>query len=343
MPAPQPMITTAVGATPDGSASTEFSPFMTVVPDERSNAIVVFGTSDDIRFARELVEKIDITLAQVRIEVVIVDVTLDDNNESGISTLGLKVDGSKLVGFSGASGDKTFTVSNGTITRPGIDLAAEIALATSPRKRRNTIITQPTTVTSHGKDTKFFSGETRPVVTGTINSAAGGTTGLASQSTVTQQKIGTTLVITPFIGSDGSVQLDMTLTVEEVTGTVPVDNNVQYIIGNRESKNYVSTMSGDIHVLGGFRKNTSVNETTRLGPIPFLGDLFGARKKSTNRSELIFFIRATVLTNDPSIDNAEAMKRINTLPAREEIKGALDPNYVAPAKPSLADKIFPKK
>ncbi len=338
----QPTVVSGSSANNPGSdsGSNEFSALMTVVNDERSNAVVVFGTSDDIRLARELVDKLDIQLAQVRIEVVIVDVTLDDNHESGISSLGLKVDGSKLVGFSGT--DPTVTVSGGTITRPGLDLAAEIAIKTTPRKRNNLIMTQPLTVTSHGKEAKFFSGETRPVVTGTIQSAAGATNGLSSSSTVTQQKIGTTLTVTPFIGVNGSVQLELTQSVEDVTGEVKVDANTQYIIGNRESKNYVSAMSGDIHVFGGFTKSSTINETSRLGPIPFLGDLFGSRKKSKARSELIFFIRATVLANNPVIDNAEVMKRVEGLgpPARDAIKGALDPNFTPP-KQTLLEKILP--
>lgn len=327
----QPAIVSATSAGNPNleSGATEFSSIMTVVNDERSNAVVVFGTSDDIRLARELVDKLDIQLAQVRIEVVIASVTLGDNHESGISTLGLKVDGNKLVGFSGK--DNTVTISNGTITRPGPDLAAEIAIGTTPRKRNNLILTQPSTVTSHGKEAKFFSGETRPVVTGTINSAAGATTGLASSSTVTQQQIGTTLTVTPFIGVNGSVQLEITQSVEDVTGEVKVDANTQYIIGKNESKSYVSSMSGDILVFSGYQKTSNVNETNRLGPIPILGDIFGSRKKSTARTELIFFIRATVITNNPEVDNAATLKRIDAMPARDAIRGALDPNY-KPAK-----------
>ncbi len=338
--APQPTGGAGNSANVENQGSTEFSPFMTVVPDERSNAVVIYGTSDDIRLAREIIDKTDIQLAQVRIEVVIADVTLDDNHESGISALGLKINGSKLVGFSGS--DPTVTVSNGTITRPGLDLAAEIAIKTSPRKRNNSIITQPLTVTSHGKEAKFFSGETRPVVTGTLQSGVGAANGLNTSSTVTQQKIGTTLTVTPFIGVNGSVQLELTQSVEDVTGEVKVDNNTQYIIGNRESKNYVSAMSGDIHVFGGFRKSATINETNRLGPIPWLGDLFGSRKKSKTRSELVFFIRATVLSNNPAVDNAEVMNRVEGLgpTARDAIKGALDPNFTPP-KQTFLEKILP--
>lgn len=329
----QPTIVSASAA--EGAGTTEFSAVMTVTNDDRSNAVVVFGTADDIRLVRGLIDKLDIVLAQVRIEVVIADVTLDDNHQSGISALGLKIEGNKLVGFSGT--EASVAVSNGVITHPGSDLAAEIAIKTTPRKRNNTIITQPATVTSHGKKAVFFTGETRPVVTGTLQSAAGATNGLASSSTVTQQQIGTTLTVTPFIGVDGSVQLDMIQSVEDVTGEVQVDANTQYIIGKRESTNYISAHSGDIIVLSGFRKATNIRETNRLGPIPFLGDLFGSRRKSESRQELVFFLRPTVLVNNPAIDNAETMKRIDALPSRDAIRNALDPNYELP-KPSALDR-----
>jgi general secretion pathway protein D len=336
--APAPAI---VSGTNSGEGANEFSALMTVVNDNRSNSIVVSGTADDIRLVRALVDKLDIVLSQVRLEVVIAEVTLDDNNESGISALGLKIEGDKLVGFSGT--ETTVAITNGVVTRPGavsgaMDLAAEIAIKTTPRKRNNSIITVPSVTTSHGKEAVFFSGETRPVVTGTIQSAAGGTTGLASSSTVTQQQIGTRITVTPFIGSDQSVQLDMKQTIEDVIGTVQVDQNQQYIIGRRETTNYVTAKSGDIIVLGGFRKDTNIRETNRLGPIPILGDIFGSRKKTKNRLELVIFLRPTVLTNQPTVDNADAFKRIERLPTGGDIKGALDPNYISPPS-SLLEKI----
>lgn len=346
---PQPATPAIVSASNATSAegTNEFSSLMTVVEDARSNSVVVFGTADDLRLVRALIDKIDIVLAQVRIEVVIAEVTLSDEHSSGISALGLKVEGDKLTGFSGSMAGAS--ASSGTVTRPSgtstvsgpWDLAAEISIGTTPRTRKNSIITVPTIVTSHGKQAKFFNGETRPVVTGTIQSAAGVSTGLASSSTVTQQQIGTTLTVTPFIGIDGSVQLDMVQSVEDVTGEVLVDQNKQYIIGKRESTNYVTAKTGDIIVISGFRKNSNLKSTSRLGPIPFIGDLFGSRSRGTTNSELVFFLRPTVLSNMPAIDNADAIKRIEAWPSRDEVKRELDPNYVAPKKSAL-EKIFPK-
>jgi len=340
----QPAAPTVVSATnaTNAEGANEFSALMTVVNDDRSNAVVVFGTADDIRLVRALNDKLDIVLPQVRIEVVIAEVTLDDQNASGIGALGLKVDGDKLIGFTGSTVGASVT--NGTIKRPGVtgplDLAAEISINTTPRKRQNAITTVPTVVTSHGKQAKFFNGETRPVVTGTIQSAAGVSTGLASSSTVTQQQIGTTLTVTPFIGIDGAVQLDMVQSVEDVTGEVLLDQNKQYVIGRRESTNYVSAKSGDVIVISGFRKKSKLNSSSRLGPIPIIGDLLGSRSKGDTVSELVFFVRPVVLANNPVLDNAEALRRVDAWPSKDEVRKELDPRFVPPKK-SLLEKILP--
>jgi len=325
-----------------GSASNEFSSIMTVVNDDRSNSVVVSGTADDIRLIKEMIAKLDIVLAQVRIEVVIAEVTIENNHESGISALGLKIDGDKLVGFSGAA--TGVAVANGVVTRPGLtgpwDLATEISINTTPRKGNNSIVSRPAVVTSHGKPGNIFYGETRPVVVGSTT-MPGGTSGLTQSSQVQQQEIGTTLTVTPFIGQDGSVQLDIEQDVSDVTGNVTVDGNTQYIIGKRKSTSYVSAKSGDILVLGGFEKNAATSSTSRLGPIPILGDLFGTRTKSKKRQELIFFLRPIVLTNNPAHDNEEAMRQIDQFPMRDAIKQELDPKFQPPA-PSVLERILPK-
>jgi len=340
-PTVQPAALTAAAESVGGD-SNEFSSIMTVVNDDRSNSVVVSGTADDIRLIREMIAKLDIVLAQVRIEVVIAEVTIEDNHESGISALGLQVEGDKLVGFSGAA--TGIAVAGGVVTRPGLtgpwDLAAQIAINTTPRKGNNNILSRPAIVTSHGKAGSIFYGETRPVIVGSTT-IPGGTTGITQSSQVQQQAIGTNLTVTPFIGQDGSVQLDIEQDVSDVTGNVTVDGNTQYIIGQRKSTSYVSAKSGDILVLGGFEKTADTSSTSRLGPIPILGDLFGSRTKNNKRQELIFFLRPIVLTNDSVADNADSMRQIEKMPMRDAIKQELDPNYEPPTR-SLLDRILPK-
>lgn len=326
----------------------EFSPFVTVVNDDRSNSIVVSGTVDDIRLIDQLVKKLDIVLAQVQIEVVIAEVTLDNNHQSGIDQLGLELSGDKLVGFSLAGGTGSPVTIGGTgsnslatITRNNgnLDLAGLISLGTYPRKTNTTILTIPSIVTSHGKKATIVDGETRPVITGSSNYAGAGAQPITS-SQVTQLQIGTTLTVTPYIGNDGSVQLDIQTELSNVSSTVTIDGNTQYVIGTRKTDSYITAKSGDIIVMGGFRQDQDIKNSNRLGGIPIIGDLLGSRKKDVSHQELIFFLRPTVLTNNPKIDNARTMKRVDQLPTKNEIKEALDPNYVAPKK-SLLDRILP--
>jgi len=88
----QPPPTEPAIVTLAGDATNEFSSLVTILADDRSNAVVVSGTVDDIRLIRELVDKVDILLAQVRIEVIIAEVTLNDSQRSGISALNLTVE-----------------------------------------------------------------------------------------------------------------------------------------------------------------------------------------------------------------------------------------------------------
>lgn len=353
--APQPAVAGPQPAMPATNAdselaslagSNEFSTLVTVTYDERSNAVIVSGTGDDIRLIKELVDKIDIILAQVRLEVVIAEVTLDNNSSTGISALGLKIDGDKLVGFSGAAASAGVTLNNGILTYPSAtklvsgpwDLAAEIGISTTPRRNNTNILSSPSITTTHNKEAIFFFGETRPVISGSTSSPNTGITGLTTQSTVTQQEIGTTITVKPLIGNDGSVQLDIKQDISEVTGEVKIDANTQYIIGKRKTTSYVTARSGQILVLAGYRKNKDSRSTSRLGPIPFIGDLLGARSNNKNRIELVIFLRPVVLTNTAR-DNDEAMKRIDTLDQKELVKQRLDPAYVPPKK-TIVEKVL---
>lgn len=312
------------------NTTAEFSSLVTILPDERSNGVVVSGTVDDIRLIRELVEKIDVLLAQVRIDVVIAEVSLSDNQSTGISALGLNVVQGKLVGFSGAgpglsvagSGDNSFAQ---IVTSPtgDKDLTSVIRISTTPRKNNATILSVPSITTTHNKEAFIFTGQTQPVISSFFNDPATTTGGTyAGRTQLTQQEIGTKLTVKPLIGADGSVQLEVKQNVSSLGGSVTIDGNAQPIINKRETESFISVKSGEIIVLGGLQSKSSTLETNRLGPIPILGDLFGSRVSAKQRTELIFFLRPTVLTNSPA-DNENTIERLERLKNREEINRAL--------------------
>ena len=307
----------------------EFSSMTTVLADVRSNSIVVSGTKDDLRLLHQLIDKVDVVLPQVRVEVVIAEVTLTDADTSGISALGMNVTNGKLVGVSGTFAGGTLA-GNGSpfaALAKGNDLSGIIALSTTPTKSDTRILSVPTITTTHNKEATIFVGESRPVITGTQSSA--GTAGLVTSSTVSQRDIGIQLKVLPLIGKDGSVQLQVTQQVEDILGQVTLDGNLQPIIGRRSTDSFVSAMSGEIIVLGGLQRTQSLNDANRLGPIPFIGDLFGSSTKSTTRTELVIFMRPYVLNNS-AVDNLNAMNRINATPISEEVKKVINQS---PAEP----------
>jgi general secretion pathway protein D len=345
--APQPAGPPAPTAAPAAAAvvanlgvsldsSNQFSPMLTILSEERSNAIVVSGTVDDVRLINELVAKIDVLLAQVRIEVVIAEVTLSDNASSGIGALGLQIIDGKLVGFNsngpgysigGAQGATIGTTTDLARFSAGTtDLTAAIGLSSSPRKTNTVILSQPNIMTTHNKKGTIFVGESRPTISSYLNDSTTGTTGGIGgyRSTVGQQEIGIELIVTPLIGTDGSVQLEIEQNVDDVIGEIEIDGNPQPQIGKRNTNSFVSARSGEIIVIGGLQRTSKSKRTNRLGPIPILGDLFGSRSREDTRTDLVFFLRPTVLTNTAA-DTAEAIERVENFPEkqREPVREAL--------------------
>ena len=339
--------TAAAGAAGSQQAGAdEFSNTVTVLPDIRSNSIVVSGTNDDLRLLHDLIDKVDVVLPQVRIEVVIVEVKLSDNETNGFNTLGLTVTNGKLVGIGGTGGgfnvNGTPATTNGTLaanavavnasqgTLTGNNLTATIGLVTTPRKGDLKVLSVPAITTTHNKEATIFVGESRPVITGSTLST---TTG-ASTSTVSQRDIGIQLKVLPLIGKDGSVQLQVSQSVEDILGSTILDGNEQPIIGRRTTDSYVSAMSGEIVVLGGLQRTVTTKSTSRLGPIPFLGDLFGSSTNLEEKQELIIFLRPYVL-NSSAVDNLDALSRATSSAMGPEVKKIIDnvPGQ-APAAPA---------
>ena len=313
----------------------EFSSNLTVLPDIRSNSVVVSGTNDDLRLLHELVDKVDIVLPQVRIEVVIAEVKLSDTDINGFNTLGLTVTNGKLVGVGGTGAgfnvngapattnsllpqnNTPVNASQGTLN--GSDLSATIGLTTTPRKGDLRVLSVPAITTTHNKEATIFVGESRPVITGaTIAPQTGQVT-----SQVSLRDIGIQLKVLPLIGKDGAVQLQVSQSVEDILGSVRLDGNDQPIIGRRTTDSFVSAMSGEIVVLGGLQRTIETKATSRLGPIPFLGDLFGSSTVLEEKQELIIFLRPYVL-NGSAVDNLDALSRATSSAIGPEAKKALD-------------------
>ena len=129
----------------------------------------------------------------------------------------------------------------------------------------------------------------------------------------------------PLIGNDGSVQLDIKQEVDaHPQPRTLLDGNSQlHRRASRTMESFVSVNSGEIVVLGGLQRKLQSKGTNRLGPIPIIGDLFGKRTRDDTRTDLVFFLRPYVLTNNAEADNAEAMARLKLSPQHDDVQSAL--------------------
>ncbi len=341
--APAPAAAAAAGAAGSSqNGADEFSNSVTVLPDIRSNSIVVSGTNDDLRLLHELIDKVDIVLPQVRVEVVIAEVTLTDNDQNGISALGLSVTSGKLTGVNGSLAGATVGANiNGSgvaALAPNGTLTGAIGLSTTDRLNNYRVLSVPSVTTTHNKEATIFVGESDPVITGTTSSTV--TVG-TSTSTVSMRDIGIQLKILPLIGKDGAVQMQVTQSVEDIIRNTVIDGNDQPIIGRRTMDSYVSAMSGEIVVMGGLQRTTKKKVTSRLGPIPIIGDLLGSTTDTEVRQELVIFMRPYVLNNS-AVDNLDALSRATSSSIGPDVKKILDvvPGKApaAPAAPAAPDK-----
>ena len=339
-----PSVVTVAALGRDAESSNQFSALLTILPDDRSNALVVSGTVDDIRLINDLVAKIDTLLAQVRIEVVIAEVTLSDKDSSGINALNLTVATDPTSGRTAITKFDTGTNPNGiagwNITGGVVNpLAFNAAMGNTGAKHNVKILSAPTIVTTHNKEARFVVSQQQPIITGSQAVASNSTSGFTTSSQVTYKDIGITLTVTPLIGDDGSIQLTIDQIVDDVISNVTVDNNQQPVIGHREANSFVNVQDGQMIVLGGLQRNSHTRDRTKLGflwEIPILSHLLGGRGNDIERTELLLFIRPHVMP--PGESTTDTARKINELSNKDQINQFLADPTKQP-KDSVLEKI----
>ena len=115
--------------------------------------------------------------------------------------------------------------------------------------------------------------------------------------TIQRQNVGIELDVTPQINAGNEVRLDLRQEVSSIAGPVSNDFN-ELIINKREIKTTVTVGSGEIVVLGGLlddNERRTIQKIPLLGDIPIIGELFKSRAKSHIKTNLMVFIRPTIL------------------------------------------------
>ena len=282
-----------------------------IIADERTNSLLIFATREDMKTIKDIVSKLDIVLAQVLIEAVIIEVQLGNDLSLGVSYLEKKQhgigdyfsgigafnngNGLSLNNFAGAGTNAGGNPPGGFsyLASLGGDLDISVtALADNSRAR---ILQRPRIQTSNAKQASLFVGQSRPYPTASYY--GGGAYG--GYSSIQQMQIGVSIDVTPLINPDGLVVMDIHQKIEDVAGTVNIVNVGDIpITSSKEAQASVAVRDRDTIILGGLINNnnsTSASGVPYLKDIPLLGYLFRSSTRKDTRSELIVLIRPTVL------------------------------------------------
>lgn len=283
----------------EANSSLQFSNFVGLAADERTNSIVAYGTQQDLKTLKELIEKIDIPLPQVLIEAVITQVTLSETQTSGLSSLGFTYNGlTKTFDAisAGTAGGINFSGGKISLDNPA-DFELATAIAPSNKDGNTRVLSAPRIVVSHNEEGIINVSRSQPIVTASTSFSNSNNN---TRSSIEYRDIGIKLTVTPLIGADGTVQMVIEQSVENVVETIFIDDNPQPIIGVREATSTVSVKDGQIVVLGGLQENTGSDSNDYfpvIGRLPLIRNIFGGSTEDYDRTEIIIFIRPTVLQN----------------------------------------------
>ena len=294
----------------------------------------------------------------------IAEVSLSDTDQDGLTALGLTIGtapngGTSITGATGALAGWTFgpivtaavtgtTGTGSTGTTPvtgGVNPLNFLAtLVPNGDLHKVKILQQDTITTTHNKQATISVTEQKPVLTGTTGvplASVGTNSSFATSSTVSYKDIGITLKVTPLIGDDGGIQLNIDQTVDNDQGSVLIDGNEQPIIGHREATAFINVLDGQMAILGGLQSSGLTTDKSKLGllyEIPILSNLLGGRTKDLERTELILFIRPHVIR--PSEATADTNATIRGMSNRDQINQFLrNPDKMPDAKESIIDKL----
>ena len=163
-------------------------------------------------------------------------------------------------------------------------------------------------------------------------------------STINTVPVGFLMTVTPQISSDGEVILNLRPTISRISAyaTDPspalaaagVVNRIP-VVQSREMESILRVQSGNIAVLGGLIQDTrdrKVDAVPGLNRLPVLGNLFRNQDNQSRKTELVIFLRPTVLT-DPSLDGDFQSLRSYMSEAKEAFTRPSEQGKPIPARP----------
>lgn len=272
-----------------------------IIADERTNSLLIFASRQDMVMIKDIISKLDVVLAQVLIEAIIMEVSLNKNMDLGVSYLQRPQQVGSFTGVGairntdiiGQIATNAFPSGFSYFARVNDDL--DITVTAIAGNGRFNVLARPSIQTSHAVPANIFIGNTVPYITGTTY---GDFTGASSRSVYQEKSVGISLNVLPLINPDGLVVMDIQQDIEQLGTPTQIDGNDVPTTTKRSASAKVAVKDHDTIILGGFisaSKSTSRSGVPFLKDIPLLGYLFRSTSDRSDRVELIVLLRPTVL------------------------------------------------
>ena len=155
------------------------------------------------------------------------------------------------------------------------------------------LLQAPSLTTLDNQEARILVGQEIPVTTGQALSQNFDN----AFRTVQRENVGIQLQVRPQVNSSGSIKLILHQQVSSIAGPVSSDNS-DLILNKREVETTMTVDDGQIAIIGGLLSDDerrTIEKVPLLGDIPALGQLFRSKAKQRTKTNLMIFIRPTVL------------------------------------------------
>ncbi len=289
-----------------------------IVPDEITNSLVILATPRDYNMIRTVLLQLDVVPRQVLIEVLIAEITLDEDTQFGVtqdllavatddsdSTASLQDAGGTFldmfgrdVRFTGGAPSADFGGFMGVFThfRSGAEVYRGIIKALAVHSRVK-VLSRPHIMTADNQEASIIVGQEVPIITSQADSNVETSGQTRFLQNVQYRNTGVILKVKPQVNSQGLVNMKISQEVSDIIGTT-TGNISSPTFSKREADTTVAVQAGETIVIGGI-----IGETLRKGSrgvpylmdIPVLGWLFRSETDQIDRTELIVLITPYVV------------------------------------------------
>ncbi|MGY8706272.1 type II secretion system secretin GspD [Bradyrhizobium sp. 18BD] len=284
-----------------------------VTADVTNNAVLVYANQEAQRIVEQTIRQIDRPQRQIAIEATIAEVTLNNQLNYGVQFFLASQKGSISNTISGISNSATIG-SNTEATSNAVNAAAGALLGralpgfnfligseNSPRVVLDAlhnitdvkVLSNPSLVVLDNQAATLQVGDQVPFSTGTATVLTANNTVV---NTIDYKNTGIILRVLPRANANGNVVLDIEQEISSVAAGST--NSLTPTISQRRVKSSIAVTSGQTVLLAGLISETENRQRQGipiLDSIPGMGDAFSHQTNTRARTELILFIRPTVI------------------------------------------------